>query len=724
MRVHDIPVAAVDWQPYPPGGRVDAGQRFTWGDIQGFRQEDGLLIPRESIRLLSDVGINIPDPVQVIPVEEVTGERQRQAPRLVIDLNSGGVVPELVLVTNRDLFYLRNDEWRLLTPVYDEGTVNVTNGSTTVTGNGTLWFQSGISDDSRITITQGGTDFTYRILRAGGNTDLELTEPWQGGTEAGLDYSINRSWSIAENDFETPFFAKFHNGDLYVAGSLVKHTGYFYGGAVIRCPNLGGGTAAREYDPDGGPTPPVVEYLTAGDVEATPTLDQLDEWIYIVGMDVLQDGKVILLTHWRSAIDTNPTVTKVFGTARIYHSDFDQTVWTSPPAGFFDIVNHDQAATGLGRLGEAYTIHFADGVNLAYPTGARGEFQEPLEVQETASTHGTVSAMALKQVDNTEVFPCADGTVRIFDGRGTRIVADSVRDELGQRSGTVLRRCLGAYDGMRNRYRVFLPAKSTNNLSTSLEDPTLTEVVEIDLDTGATSRLTFPAVITGVEDLPVEANYNPSWTRALGSSIVGIWNALYPTDGETTFLAALADWMGEDDTQFVSPETIQSHGALYLETNPIDFGEPGVTHLVDHVTVWLKKSRSRKRAERWRADNLGYSVFDFLEQRFVASLDLPNKASTPRTYHAVSAVTFNPSTTVEDEVPVHLYFPQVSAETVKLILRPALEDSTGFSRRMVCEISRLQIHEVPLHPIEALRDVSRDVSHTVTALPPSPQGVP
>lgn len=702
MRVHDIPVAAAPWDPFAEGGRSGSVQNFSYSQMQGFRQEDGLLLPRETIQDLVTIGIENINPlgVGVAVGPEVDGTIQPHIPRVVMDLSAGGFHNEMAIVTNRDLFYKRDDIWVLLTPRYATGSVTVTLGSTTVTGSGTEWQTRGISPDSRINVPNdlGGTQL-HRIAEIIDDTTMELVQPFQGDAGAGRSYIIYRNWASAANDLETPFFAKLHNGDLYVAGPLVMHPTFGPTGAVFRVANVGFGTVARNFDPDdvGEIT---TNYMTAGAVEAVPGLDFLDEWIQIAGMEVLADGQVILLTKFREPNETgNPTMPNSAGTARLFYSGLDQTVWTAPPGGFFDIVNHEHPATAIGKIGDAYTFHFLDGVDLGYVTGIP---DPPLQPQRTSASHGTISPMALKQIRGTEFYPAVDGTVRVFDGQRSQVFAPMLRDELGQYSGELLQRAVGAYDGMRNRYRVFIPDRIFDEIEGSLSDPLYTMMVDIDVETGLASRSGFPAVITAAEDLPVQANAPFGWVRALGSTFIGIWNAPYSQPGFRNFLVALAEGFPEDDPLFIVPGGAPDlAGRMLVETNDIDFGEPGIAHYVDHVTVWLTKDRARLRVEEWLRDNEG--IIPPIEQKFAVELVYGSTFQVPSNERYVASKIVRFDSVSDTTVVGHFFFPQASGERVRLRLRPYEgENPVEGASRMICSIARLQIHEQPLAPIEAL----------------------
>lgn len=81
---------------------------------------------------------------------------------------------------------------------YSTGTISVTNGSTTVTGSGTLW-ASNVNAGDKIRINERW----YEIASITNNTSLVLTKKYQGATESGITgYKIG-SCPIIPEDFQS-----------------------------------------------------------------------------------------------------------------------------------------------------------------------------------------------------------------------------------------------------------------------------------------------------------------------------------------------------------------------------------------------------------------------------------------------------------------------------------------------------------------------------------------
>lgn len=89
---------------------------------------------------------------------------------------------------------------------YTEGTVDVTQGSTTVTGTGVTWmgtFAGRIFSDRR-------TDAIYRIADVGPSTSLELSSPYVGDTASGINYIIGADRYEAASNIKEIRHARIH----------------------------------------------------------------------------------------------------------------------------------------------------------------------------------------------------------------------------------------------------------------------------------------------------------------------------------------------------------------------------------------------------------------------------------------------------------------------------------------------------------------------------------
>jgi hypothetical protein len=95
---------------------------------------------------------------------------------------------------------------------YKIGGASVTNGSSTVTGAGTLW-SAEVSSGDIFTIV--GDNAWYEIGSVGSNTSITLTSVYAGATAVGAQYTISRDFTTR---LELPYPQK---GDIETA-SLIK----------------------------------------------------------------------------------------------------------------------------------------------------------------------------------------------------------------------------------------------------------------------------------------------------------------------------------------------------------------------------------------------------------------------------------------------------------------------------------------------------------------------
>ena len=112
----------------------------------------------------------------------------------------------LLFGTPRFLFkYVDDDTVELLNPKYADGTVDVTNGSPTVTGGSTAWATALVPGDF---ITVGSstenspTAVWYEVLTVDADDQLTLTENYAGVTATGADYTAITAFT---GDITTPW---------------------------------------------------------------------------------------------------------------------------------------------------------------------------------------------------------------------------------------------------------------------------------------------------------------------------------------------------------------------------------------------------------------------------------------------------------------------------------------------------------------------------------------
>jgi len=95
---------------------------------------------------------------------------------------------------------------------YRTGSVNVENGSSTVTGNGTLW-AANILVGSLFVVKNHGV--AYQVASVTSDTELELSVPFYGETDSGILYGISSSFT-ANKGYPYP-----ERGDIETA-SIIK----------------------------------------------------------------------------------------------------------------------------------------------------------------------------------------------------------------------------------------------------------------------------------------------------------------------------------------------------------------------------------------------------------------------------------------------------------------------------------------------------------------------
>jgi hypothetical protein len=89
-----------------------------------------------------------------------------------------------------------------MTAQYTDGTVTFTQGSATVTGDGTQWQAVGISVGD-VFVLQGGVNL-YRVGNVVSNTELTLSAPFGEPSAAGASYGITRDFTPAGNPLMGP----------------------------------------------------------------------------------------------------------------------------------------------------------------------------------------------------------------------------------------------------------------------------------------------------------------------------------------------------------------------------------------------------------------------------------------------------------------------------------------------------------------------------------------
>jgi hypothetical protein len=115
------------------------------------------------------------------------------------DLIKDGIQMGLDRATMQDLPYLMTEGIITTVAPYETGTVDVTNGSATVTGNGTTWTAAMVGRKIRV----AGENAYYRIKTFTNTTTLVLETIYQGTTKT-LALGTNPTYSIYKDEYRLP----------------------------------------------------------------------------------------------------------------------------------------------------------------------------------------------------------------------------------------------------------------------------------------------------------------------------------------------------------------------------------------------------------------------------------------------------------------------------------------------------------------------------------------
>lgn len=93
----------------------------------------------------------------------------------------------------------------MATTTWTKGTITLTNGSATVTGDGTEWDLAELEGGETLAVvTDPPIDFSMTIQAVVGAEEITLTAPWAGATLAGVPYQITRDYTGAPADAPIP----------------------------------------------------------------------------------------------------------------------------------------------------------------------------------------------------------------------------------------------------------------------------------------------------------------------------------------------------------------------------------------------------------------------------------------------------------------------------------------------------------------------------------------
>jgi len=126
----------------------------------------------------------------------------------------------VMVCTREDIFEYNatSKVFRFLTPRYTTGTVNVTNGSTVVTGSGTSWSSNvkagdyfGVGDDIN-SITKW-----YKIASVDSDTQITLKTAYEESSQTGVNYVIRQIFTTGDKDvWRVTQFVDNNYGDIVV----------------------------------------------------------------------------------------------------------------------------------------------------------------------------------------------------------------------------------------------------------------------------------------------------------------------------------------------------------------------------------------------------------------------------------------------------------------------------------------------------------------------------
>lgn len=143
-------------------------------------------------------------------------------PVLLIDLfekRNGGASSIFANTTDLFTFSPATNLLSYITPRYETGTVDVTNGSPNVTGTGTTWSTNLKAGDFIFVGATGETDPAaawYEVQSVGGDTALTLTTNYTGSTAAGESYTARRTFT---GDITNPWVSEyFYNATDLTSG--------------------------------------------------------------------------------------------------------------------------------------------------------------------------------------------------------------------------------------------------------------------------------------------------------------------------------------------------------------------------------------------------------------------------------------------------------------------------------------------------------------------------
>jgi hypothetical protein len=453
-----------------------------------------------------------------------------------------------IIVTTKGI-YLSIDScatWANVTPTYIVGTVAVTNGSKTVTGTGTLWSTYGISPFQYITIA--GT--TTQICTVNSDTSLTLATAWGGSTASGLAYTIVRTFSGGTTlERSSLIFATVFNETLYVAGTFLGRADGQPKPCVIKVNNILSGSPTTAY------------IVSSGLLQASPAMDTLAGHTDISGLQLSQDGRVVITG------DEN---------ILYYSSDLADNVWSVSPGGFSEVVLHSGPIHALGRINTQLTCHFEDGIVLGIPqaTGPTGDGSPPFAFQDTSADVGCFCPRTLKHggggFEGCERFVGANGSVYEFNGYMCQEIGRQIRQVFRDVDRQAMRSHLhAAFDTFRGgEYELFYEKSPI----------TLAWRYQVEYRRWWPSQL--PCPVGAVSDRDDRA-----LSRQNSQALVGV-ASLDQSDGSARNV--LWGYSEALFTDAIAPFVGASTGGYLVDTDDLDLGQPLNYKFIRRVVVWFR----------------------------------------------------------------------------------------------------------------------------------------
>jgi len=190
---------------------------------------------------------------------------------------------------------------------YKTGTVEVTNGSTVVTGTSTTWVTSLITAGYSflVTIANGGDGILYDVASVDSETQITLTTVYNGDTNATALYAIQKDYTSPDN------IPELTNGDVGMAAIFTRAMRVIQSSISSFLSASDIGVTVQGYDAD---TVIDADYVATDNNYTTPEKTKLG-YITVtqaVDLDAIElrvnelDAAVVLVGEWDASVGTFP----------------------------------------------------------------------------------------------------------------------------------------------------------------------------------------------------------------------------------------------------------------------------------------------------------------------------------------------------------------------------------------------------------------------------------